>query len=312
MGKTIFGSEKVIVERISEAELKTYLVGFDIDSKNNRYYRLERLVTLLESVIPEFAFGYHEGKTVGIVRIVDVVREAAKSIYKIEEFEKTREIYLNDGYIPDDDVARNYLRRGEFGELILHLLLRDFHNTVPLLSKIYFKDAYGSITHGFDAVHIQPQTKTLWLGESKLYIDGKAGVKALIKDIKNHFKRDYLNDEFTIISKKLKPYDNIVEKDYWLELMDENTTLLNLLESVSIPLLCTYSSDLFRKFDDENRKEFVEAYEKEVRKLKKYFDTKNDHPLKTSLNIVLLLFPVRCKNELVRKMHEKLYQLQVI
>jgi hypothetical protein len=32
------------------------------------------------------------------------------------------------------------LARGEFGELILHLLLRDFHDTVPLLSKIYFKD----------------------------------------------------------------------------------------------------------------------------------------------------------------------------
>jgi len=110
----------------------------------------------------------------------------------------------------------------------------------------------------------------------------------------------------------LKPYDNIVEKDYWLKLMDQNTTLLNLLKSVSIPLLCTYSSDLFKEFDDETRSEFIEAYEKEVRELKKYFDAINDHPLKTSLNIILLLFPVRCKNELVKRMHEKLHQLQVI
>lgn len=110
----------------------------------------------------------------------------------------------------------------------------------------------------------------------------------------------------------MKPYDNIVEKDYWLKLMEENTTLQSLLKSVSIPLLCTYSSDLFKKFDDETRTEFVKAYEKEVRELKNYFDAKNDHSLKTSLNIILLLFPVRCKNELVKRMHEKLYKLQGI
>jgi len=311
MEKTIFGSEKVIIEHISEAELKTYFVGFDIDNNGERYYRLEELATLLQAVIPEFAFGHHEGEAVGIERIIGMIREAAKSIYRIEEFEKTRDIYLGGGHISDNDVEKNYLRRGEFGELILHLLLRDFHNTIPLLSKIYFKDAYGSVTHGFDAVHIKPQTKTLWLGESKIYIAGRAGIKALIEDIKNHFKRDYLNDEFTIISKKLKPYDNIVEKDYWLELMDQNTTLLSLLESVSIPLLCTYSSDLFKEFDDETRSDFINAYEKEVRELKEYFDAKNDHPLKTSLNIILLLFPVRCKKELVKRMHEKLYRLQV-
>lgn len=311
MQKTIFGSQKVITEHISEAELKTYFVGFDIDNKSKRYYRLEKLVTLLASVIPEFAFGHHEGKTVDIVRIIDMVREAAKAIYKIKEFEKTREIYKRGGHIPDDDVKNNYLRRGEFGELILHLLLRDFHNTVPLLSKIYFKDAYGSVTHGFDAVHIQPKTKTLWLGESKLYIAGRAGIKALIEDIKNHFKTNYLNDEFAIISKKLKPY-NIAKKEYWLKLMDQNTTLISLLKSVSIPLLCTYSSGLFKKFNDETQSDFLKAYEKEVRELKEYFDDKNDHPLKTSLNIILLLFPVRCKNELVKSMHEKLYELQAI
>ncbi|WP_330558188.1 Hachiman antiphage defense system protein HamA [Acutalibacter sp. 1XD8-33] len=37
-------------------------------------------------------------------------------------------------------------RRGEFGELILHLLLRDFKNTIPLISKVYFKDSIGNLT----------------------------------------------------------------------------------------------------------------------------------------------------------------------
>ncbi len=311
-GKTPFGSEKVIIQHISEATLKTYFVGFDINDKGESCYRWDNLINLLQKVIPEFAFGYHYGTAIDIKEITEKLAEAAKSIYKIKEFDDVKTIYLNGGIIQDDDVEKKYLERGEFGELILHLLLRDFHNTTPLLSKIYFKDAFGSTIHGFDAVHIQSETKTLWLGESKLYINGKTGVKALIQDIKEHFKRDYLNDEFTIISKKLKLCSDIPEKDYWLGLMDKNTKLSNILNSTNIPLVCTYTSDNFTKYNDEAIREFIGDYGNEVRELKNYFDKNNDHPLKTNLNIILMLFPVKCKNELVRRMHRKLDHLQKI
>jgi hypothetical protein len=88
--------------------------------------------------------------------------------------------------------------------------------------------------------------------------------------------------------------------------------LSDVLRSVTIPLLCTYSSDNFKKYNNETLSAFIRDYEKEANELKKYFDENNDHPLKTNLNIILLLFPVRCKNELVRRMHEKLEQLQRI
>ncbi len=308
---TPFGSDKVITRCISKTDLKTYFVGFDIDNDNKRQYRWNELVNVLQEVIPEFAFGYHEGQSFEITQIINKTREAARSIYKIREFKQVREIYENGESISDDSAEKEYLERGEFGELILHLLLRDFHNTVPLLSKIYFKDAYGSPSHGFDAVHVEPLTKTLWLGESKIYVDGRKGVKALIQDIKNHFEKDYLNDEFSIISKKLKPY-SIPEKDYWLQLMDENTRLIDLFKSISIPLLCTYTSDNFTKYDDEVLAGFIRDYKEEITGLKEYFDENNDHPLKTNLNTILLLFPVKCKNELVRRMHQKLYNLQRI
>jgi hypothetical protein len=169
---TPFGSEKVIIQHISEADLKTYFVGFDLNDKDQKVYRWKDLINVLQSVIPEFAFGYHEEVRTDNTKIIKKVCEAAKAIYKIKEFKEAKEIYENDGEIADDDEEKKYLKRGEFGELILHLLLRDFHNTIPLLSKIYFKDASGSTVHGFDAVHIQPETKTLWLGESKLYTSG--------------------------------------------------------------------------------------------------------------------------------------------
>src|SRR5690606_11766778 len=136
-----------------------------------------------------------------------------------------------------------------------------------------------------DAVHIQEDTKTLWLGESKLYQDGKNGVKALIGDIEEHFKSDYLNSEFMIISKKIKHFDNIREKDYWLDIMSKSTKLIDQLSTINIPLLCIYECNLFSQHSDEESEKFIESYIAEMNSLKAYFDSKNNHPLKTNLNI---------------------------
>lgn len=306
---TPFNSENIITHKINETGLSTFLVGFDIDDNGSSQYRLRPLIQKLCDVIQEFAFGFHEGDSTDNTKTYSKIIEAAQSIYKIDAFQKVKDLYENDGSIADD-VEDKFLRRGEFGELILHLLLRDFHNTIPLLSKVYFKDSLGHAVHGFDAVHIEPTTKTLWLGESKLYTSGKAGLKALITDIKEHFKSDYLTSEFMLISKKLTQIDNIPDKDYWLDLISRSKKLIDQLNTINIPLLCTYHCDLFTAYTDENNQVFIDEYIKEMRVLKKYFDDNNSHPLKTKLNIILILFPVQNKVELVKGLHNKLSLIQ--
>jgi hypothetical protein len=308
---TPFNSEKIITHKINDSELSTFLVGFDINDKGEKEYRLKQLIERLINVIHEFAFGFHDGETTQNTETLSKLAEAAKSIYKIDSFQKIKDLYDNDGSL-SDDIKDKYLRRGEFGELILHLLLRDFYKTTPLLSKIYFKDAFGSTVHGFDAVHIQEDTKTLWLGESKLYQSGKNGVKALITDIKEHFKSDYLNSEFMIISKKIKHFDNIREKDHWLDVMSKSTKLIDQLSTINIPLLCTYECELFNQHSDEESEEFINSYIAEMNSLKAYFDSENNHPLKTRLNIILILFPIQNKTALVKGLHNKLSLLQAL
>jgi len=309
--KTPFNSQKIITNVINKTTLSTYLVGFDVNDDGTVSYRIKPLVEKLSHVIHEFAFGFHEGEGTDNTETLSKLTEAAASIYKIDAFQKVKDLYDNCGCI-DDDVEDKFLRRGEFGELILHLLLRDFHETLPLLSKIYFKDSYGHTVHGFDAVHIHEETRTLWLGESKLYKNGKNGVRALVKDIEEHFKSDYLDSEFIIVSKKLKHFHNIPEKEHWLETMAKSTKLIDQLDTINIPLLCTYSSELFSKYDDEKSQDFLDEYIAEMEELKTYFEEKNNHPLKTRLNIILILFPVQNKEELVKGMHNKLSLLQAL
>jgi hypothetical protein len=211
-------------------------------------------------------------------------QEAAEIIYQTDKFKK----------------------RGEFGELILHLLLRDFHDTIPLVSKIFFKDSIDMAVHGFDAVQITDdgKTKKLWLGESKLYKVGKKGVEELVKDLKNHVNGDFLRKEFQLLYKKLP--DQIPDIEYWRNLMDKHTRLDEIFDTLVIPMVCTYSSDLFKNHNDAT-KAFFRDFDSECRYLHKHFEEKR---IQTDVEIMLLLLPVADKDELNKALHQKLKAFQ--
>ncbi|KIM10303.1 MAG: hypothetical protein KU37_10925 [Sulfuricurvum sp. PC08-66] len=319
-----FSSENVINRHINNADLNVYFVGFD-----GGIYRDSHLTDYIMDALVDFAYGYHTG----ILKTYDrrIMVEAAKSLYSIDEFKSAFQKYVTEDSEFDDSSSDKYLKRGEFGELILHLLLRDFFETVPLLSKIHFKDSYSMTVHGFDAVHVGNfnGADSLFLGESKLYQNGKDGIDALMKDIEEHFTKDYLNKEFTIVGKRSSDFkyfdeisdlntkkayeDFLTKKDDWFNkingLQSGKQKLSSLLSSTTIPLLCTYSSETFTKHNDETTQEFRDEFDKEINQLKTYFDKKFDihtSAMGANLNIILLLFPVPSKKELVRLLHTKL------
>lgn len=274
-----FRSEKVLEERISEANFRAYHVGFDLNQ-----FRLKPLVEVICRVIPEFSFGYHEGDSIPHTEVIEKIQEAAEIIYQTDKFQ----------------------RRGEFGELILHLLLRDFHQTIPLISKIYFKDSHNVAVHGFDAVQVTDNgsEKKLWLGESKLYKCGKEGVADLIEDLKKHLNADFLRKEFQLLYKKLPGHVPNIE--YWRNLLDKHTKLEDIFKSLVIPMVCTYSSELFKNHKDATE-EFFKDFITECSSLHATFTNKC---IKTDVEILLLLLPVSDKDELNKSLHMKLKAFQ--
>ena len=336
---SIFHAETVVTEHISEADIRAYIYGLDFG-----VFRHEDLANVLMSALVDFAFGYHTG-------ILDKytdreLKEAAQSIYKIKSFSEAKCIYVdNDDSISAEDLKnqKKYLKRGEFGELILHVFLRDFMDTVPLLSKIYFKDSDGVTVHGFDSVHIgkavDGEGDSIYFGESKLYARandkaGEFGIKDLLGDIKGHFSRDFLKREFALIGKKkysfkplgeyedmntVKEYEDFLKtKKAWFYKLHSaeqgSISLESFLNSVTIPLLCTYESALLTNCSDITNPNFLKEYEKQIEDLKTIFkeelssiEDELGEPVKTNLNIVLLLFPVPSKKALIKTLHEKLY-----
>ena len=128
-------------------------------------------------------------------------------------------------------------------------MLREYKHTIPLISKVYFKDSAGVPAHGFDAVHITPDERILWLGESKLYSDAEGGLRALLVDLNEHFNKDYLNDQLLIIKKNLENH-SIPQRDEWIEILLKCNKLSDQIKMINIPMLCVYPDDVYQKFAD--------------------------------------------------------------
>ena len=279
-------------------QLYTFYISFDLcdngygQSKNKFYEELF-------NDIPAFAFGENiMKKKVNEVGIVATVREAMKKIYSIKEIQSARE-----QYIESSDVEDKYIKRGEFGELLLYHLLHEYFDAEALISKIYFKDSAGSVAHGFDAVHVDVNTRTLWLGESKLYVDGTLAIKELAKDLFNHFTMDFLGSEFQIISNRLSDL-NDKHDEFISKLLDPNTKILNKLADIKVCLFAGFESKSLKHFDKEK---FDKELIAEVLRLYEVMDKESkSHKWREKLDIYLLLFPYDNKKEFVVSLHNKL------
>ena len=308
----VFDKAHLLEVTIDEDDIMSFLVKMDIGDDNKLRYPANELARLVLSVLPEYVFQWHEG--ISLEDAMSKVSEAAKRLYETDPYKVMRAYYINN--IRDEETVDKVKKlqennRGEFGELLLHLLLRDFKGTMPLMSKVYFSDARGVPAHGFDAVHYIPETKQLWLGESKLYGNGKSGLKSLIGDLREHLTRDYMHEQFVIIQKNLRTQSN-TDKEEWIKRFQKNERLVDMIEGLNLAMLCLYPHDIYQKLLEKtlSESEKLEYHKTNIRELKSFFDDHNDCPVKDRVNIVLLLFPVKDKDEFVSSLHQKLWLAQ--
>lgn len=308
----VFDQANIIECVIEEDELMAFLLRQDINDDGEKYFPFMDLVQTIMDVLPEYAFADNE-QPIKPHLYMKKVREAARCMYDTSAYKAINKYYIEqDDTFEEEAKSARAIGRGEFGEILLHLLLRDFKGTIPLVSKLYFKDSRGVPAHGFDAVHISPEENILWLGESKLYTGATAGLMDLISDLKHHLTKDFLSSEYTIIKKNLL-VNNIPDRDYWIERLSKNVRLGDMISQVNIPMLCVYNDT--RRFEtclNEAIEDIVPIFEPRFRELKQYFDDNNDAPLKNKLNIILFLFPVMDKEKFVMELHKRLYYLQQV
>lgn len=270
---------KIIVH--DESSIPTLLgicAGFE-----NGEWRGQRLADNLFNCIPDFCLSYSEVHEVDSTEWMDKLRKSVAMIYN----------------------SPKYKSRGEFGELLLHYILKDFYKTIPAISKMYFKDGPNETVKGFDAVHVIENDEgllDLWLGEVKFYKDASQAIKDVIPEIEEHFAHDYLRTEFIAITNKLDKESPFYEK--LSQLISPDTSLDEIFERICVPVLITFNS----KVIDKHIK-YTNAYKEEMKtEMEKYFNQFGSQFEKLGIDIEVHLFllPLKTKETFVQMLNNKL------
>lgn len=256
--------------------------GFD-----ERRWRAKELARHICLWLPEWALRYSDRPTTATM--MKMARRAALKVYTSDAYES----------------------RGEFGELMLHAVIRHEFKTDTAVSKIYFKDTANDTVKGFDCVHISQAEDgqlDLWLGEAKFYSRRHEAIDAVASELQKHLARQYLRDEFAFVIDKIDDTHPFAAE--LRELLDEERPLDQIVSRVHVPVFLAYDGK-FIDGHEEVSAEFEEAMAREAMEVReKLLEKIDSEPLPRSVVIDLIILPVKDKKELTRLLHEELRQWQ--
>ena len=218
----------LLVRRENDLSIEPNFSVFCVGYEASRWRAKELVRDFFRRHLNSFALNYSEWKKVDGDSAAAALSRSARMVYTTD----------------------SYQRRGEFGELFLHGILRDFYEAEPAISKIYFADGPNEVPKGFDAVHVvvnEDGELDLWLGEAKLYVDMKSAIKEIVKSLNDHIGRDFLRKEFLAVSNKFD--DSWPHYEKLVDLLDDNTSLDEIVDRIVMPVLLTYQSKTVAKHD---------------------------------------------------------------
>lgn len=267
-----------------DPKFSVFCVGYE-----QTRWRAEELVRdFFRRHLTSFALTYSEWKQINGENAAAALARSAKQVYD----------------------TNNYMRRGEFGELFLHGILRDFYNAEPAVSKIYFLDTANETAKGYDAVHAVINDNNeldLWLGEAKLYENMRSAISEIVESINQHIGNDFLRKEFLAVTNKLD--SNWEHYEDLKDLLDDNTSLDEIVDRLVIPVLLTYQSTTIGK-----HREVSEAYKTELideaRNAWNIFT--NKLPNKFPLTIYFVVLPLEDTKTVRSIAHQKLRIYQTL
>ncbi|MFF3402161.1 DUF1837 domain-containing protein [Streptomyces sp. NPDC002659] len=260
-------------------------------------WRSKQLSRRLFEDVVDFALSHSEREEIATDTAMEMVSRAVKKVYSTDK----------------------YHRRGEFGELLLHVALREVFSTQVAVSKIYFKDASNDTVKGFDAVHVVETVDDkleLWLGEVKFYKELAPAIRDVVQELHDHVNADYLRSEFLAIEGKVDP--SWKHSQTLQQMIHQNVSLDDVFDNITIPVLLTYDSRVvdnrvaeLKSNPSASPSDTMAAYrasfEAEVRN---GWDRFVAAGLPERVRIRLILVPLHIKSVLIAALHERLKSWQ--
>lgn len=266
------------------ANVNRYGKTFSCSDYESGKWRAEDFAEYLIEWLPEFALKFSEFESFNGPTGRKLLKKAARSVYTSIKKEN----------------------RGEFGEILLHALVREHFNSKPAISKVFYKTSTNDTVKGFDAVHLVEfeNDYELWLGEAKFYSDYKRAINDVVGEIEQHLNNGFLRDEFMFVEGKIDDKWELAKK--FKDLVSNRISMDDIKKRICIPILITYNTDLYNKYTV-----FNEEFKTDVlNECNKAFGILEEKCQGINVKLHVFLVPLGNKQELVSCADKKLKGLQ--
>lgn len=279
-GRTPSTVLQVVVDHFGD---DVHLLGVSAGHEDSMW-RHDALARDLIRWAPDWVLTHEELAAIGSDDAVDLISKALSRVYD----------------------SKKYVKRGEIGELLLHIILRSFRASSRAISRIYFKDAPNDTVKGFDAVHVVENSDELelWLGESKFYTDGSQAAAAVITELGQHLATQYLRTEFAAISDKLEPGWKHTET--LRALLRKEVSLDEVFARVVVPVFITFDDDVTAEYQASST-DYIREIEAVFRARWSDFSSRlSKVTMPREVRIHLILMPTATKSKLVESFDRRL------
>lgn len=248
-------------------------------------YREDELVKLIRDAIPSFALTHDE----------------------FEQYMKERAISeANSKAINRISKAHKYAK-GDYGELLLFLILEAFENAPKFVTKVKLRSSKGEQVKGYDCAHFtvnEADQVTLWLGEAKFHQKVRSGVADAIKSLKEHTEGAYLRDELDLLYDNIEKNSNISQRyyDVLMPFLRKTRSLDDV--TINIPVLLTYDSTAIGKSTSHTSEEFSKFLEAELQSISNTHLKGKEWPKHQSTNIIFYIFPLKSVATIKQKLKD--------
>ena len=275
--KAIKGQAKNLIfslEAVAASSPGKHTFHLDYESGS---YRQDALVRLMRDTVPYFALTPGE-------------------LSRIDEEEFTKLITRAWNRIS----RRRKEMKGDYGELLLFLLLEVFFPAKKLITKVRLRSSLTEEVKGYDCTHfaIDADDKiTFWLGEAKFHQSFSTAIDQAVKSIREHSALNKVKDELVIIEGN----NTEIDEESRAKIEDYLNSRVSLDEvNIRIPVLLTYNCAAVARHDLISE-EFYNDLRSDV--LKRYASIDNqDLELPSNISVVFIVFPLEIVEDLKAKL----------
>jgi hypothetical protein len=237
---------------------------------------------------------YRQGEIKNLVN--DSLPHFALTPTEFEEYTRTGDVGEKYRLAWSRISKRKKSNKGDYGELLLFLILKVFFKSEKLVTKVKLKTGNQEV-YGYDCAHftIENDEPILWLGESKFYSSFSNAISKAFDSLDEHCKESFTIQEFSF----LEPHIELNEDFRYREVIREKLKGITSFDSIKIkvPVFITYDCNKIKKHKNSTSPEFLQDFKDEFQKKYESIE-KRELNLNSNFELIFIILPLESVEEI--------------